>query len=30
LRTARDAVEFFRRGIDYLTRPPARRFFHGE
>jgi|SRR5690242_2009491 len=30
LRTARDTVEFFKRGIEYLTRPPARRFFHGE
>lgn len=27
---ARDAIAFFRRGIEYLTNPPARRYFHGE
>jgi hypothetical protein len=30
LRTARDTIEFFKRGIDYLTNPPARRFFKKE
>jgi hypothetical protein len=27
---ARDAIAFFKRGIDYLTLPPARRLFHGD
>lgn len=30
LRTARDAIAFFQRGIEYLTNPPAARFFRGE
>jgi Recombination endonuclease VII len=27
---ARDAIAFFKRGIEYLTNPPARRFFNGD
>ena len=30
LNRARSAIDFFKRGIEYLTHPPARRFFHGE
>lgn len=29
LRTARDSIAFFQRGIEYITNPPAARFFRG-